>query len=212
MNGSGDFERDLGRELHRILDPIATVPIPPRRTPAPRGTGVNRRLLGGAGAALGVKVLTGFAVAAFAAAAAGAATEVAVTGSLNPTDWGPQVHQTVQTCKDQLRASGTRGIGACVSAIASQHGQQAGDGSKSTKGNDKADGTSNGKDIGKGNGNGNGKDNGKGSANGNGNGNGSGHGNGNGNGGNGGNADGNATNAEPIDSSQHPGPSPVPGD
>jgi hypothetical protein len=198
MNGSGDFDRDLERELHRILDPISASPVPSRRTLASRR--VTRRFLGGAGAALGVKVLTGFAVAAFAAAAAGAATEVAVTGSLNPADWGPQVHQTVQTCKDQLRASGTRGIGACVSAFAKQHGQQAGDGSKSSKGNDKADGTSNGKDSSKGSGND--KNHGKG----NGNGNGNTHGNG-------GNADGSATSAEPIDpAAKHPGPSPVPGD
>lgn len=197
VSGTGDFERGLERELHRILDPIAAAPIPPRRTLTSRG--VTRRLLGGAGAALGVKVLTGFALAAFAAAAAGAATEVAVTGSLNPADWGPRVHQTVQTCKDQLRASGTRGIGACVSAIASQHGQQAVEGSKSSNGNNRADGKSNGKDNGKGNANS--KDKGKG----NGNGNGNGHGNG-------GNA-GSATSAEPIDpAAKHPGPSPVPGD
>src|ERR1700730_5388749 len=177
MKGSGEFERPLERELHRILDPIGAAPIPPRRTLASRG--VTRRLLGGAGAALGVKVLTGFALAAFAAAAAGAVTEVAVTGSLNPATWGHQVHQTVQTCKDTLRASGTRGIGPCVSAIASQRGQQASEGNKSTQGDGKVnDGKSNAKDKGEGNGNGNGTGNGKS----NGNGNGNGHGNGNGNG------------------------------
>lgn len=82
-----------------------------------------RKLLGGAGAALGVKIASGFAVAALAATAAGAATEVAVTGSLNPADWGKQVTQQVQNCKDTLRASGTRGIGQCVSQFAKQHGK-----------------------------------------------------------------------------------------
>lgn len=90
MNVTGDFERELERELHRVLDPIAAVPIPPRRSPASRG--ITRRLLGGAGAALGVKLLTGFGVAAFAAAAAGAVTEIAVTGSLNPATWARSVH------------------------------------------------------------------------------------------------------------------------
>jgi hypothetical protein len=82
-----------------------------------------RKLLGGAGAALAVKIASGFAVAALAATAAGAATEVAVTGSLNPADWGKQVTQQVQLCKDTLRASGTRGIGQCVSQFAKQHGK-----------------------------------------------------------------------------------------
>ncbi len=82
-----------------------------------------KRLFGGAGAAIGAKLLTGFAVAALAAAGAGVASEVAVTGSLNPNDWGQQVVQQVNTCKDTLRASGVRGIGQCVSAFAKQHGK-----------------------------------------------------------------------------------------
>jgi hypothetical protein len=82
-----------------------------------------RRLFGGAGAALAAKLLTGFAVAALAVGAAGAAGEVAVTGSLNPQDWGQQVKQQVESCKTSLRASGVRGIGECVSDFAQQHGQ-----------------------------------------------------------------------------------------
>jgi len=82
-----------------------------------------RRLFGGAGAALGAKLLTGFAVAALAVAGAGVTSEVATTGSLNPSDWGKQVVQQVNTCKDTLRASGVRGIGECVSAFAKQHGK-----------------------------------------------------------------------------------------
>ena len=81
------------------------------------------RFLGGAGAAVGAKIVTGFAVAAMAATAAAAATEVASTGSLNPADWGRQVSHQVQVCKDTLRASGTRGIGQCVSEFAKQHGK-----------------------------------------------------------------------------------------
>ncbi len=82
-----------------------------------------KRLFGGAGAALGAKLLTGFAVAALAVAGAGVTAEVATSGSLNPTDWGKQVVQQVNTCKDTLRASGVRGIGECVSAFAKQHGK-----------------------------------------------------------------------------------------
>ncbi len=82
-----------------------------------------KRLFGGLGAALGAKLLTGFAVAALAVAGAGVTTEVSTTGSLNPSDWGKQVVQQVQTCKDTLRASGVRGIGQCVSAFAKQHGK-----------------------------------------------------------------------------------------
>jgi hypothetical protein len=81
-----------------------------------------KRLFGGAGAALAAKLLTGFAVAALAVGAAGAASEVAVTGSLNPTNWGQQVVKQVATCKATLRASGVRGIGDCVSDFAKQHG------------------------------------------------------------------------------------------
>lgn len=86
-----------------------------------------KRLLGGAGAAITAKLVTGFAVAALAMGAAGVTTEVATTGSLNPNDWGQQVKQQVATCKDTLRASGVRGIGPCVSAFAKQHGDQVSD-------------------------------------------------------------------------------------
>src|SRR5213080_4425202 len=52
-----DLERELDQELHRVLDPIAALPIPPRRMlRTRRGT---RALLGGAGAALSFKLLTG---------------------------------------------------------------------------------------------------------------------------------------------------------
>ena len=81
-----------------------------------------RKLLSGAGAALVVKALTGLAVAALAATAAGAAAEATITGSLNPDDWGQQVKKQVAACKAELE-TGEHGIGACVSAFAKQHGQ-----------------------------------------------------------------------------------------
>ena len=81
-----------------------------------------RKLLCGAGAAVVVKALAGFAVAALAATAAGAAAEATITGSLNPADWGQQVKQQVAACKAELE-TGEHGIGACVSAFAKQHGK-----------------------------------------------------------------------------------------
>lgn len=115
------------------------------------------RLLGGTGAAIAAKLATGFAVAALAAAGAGVATEVATTGSINPNNWGQQVTQTVQTCKDTLRASGVRGIGPCVSAFASRHGQQERDKHASDARTNGHGNNGNGKDNGNGNGNGHGK-------------------------------------------------------
>ena len=112
-----------------------------------------KRILGGTGAAVAAKLLTGFAVVAFAAAGAGAATEAAISGSLNPLDWGQQVKQQVATCKETLRASGVRGIGPCVSAFAKQHGDQVSDShqasnardnhSKGNKGKGKGNGSDN---------------------------------------------------------------------
>ncbi len=149
MNGPSDFERELERELHRVLDPIAAAPIPLRRATS---GGFSKRLLGGAGAALGLKLATGFAVAAFAAAAAGATTEVAITGSLNPADWGQQVKTTVADCKAKL-AAGQHGIGDCVSDFATQHGDLVSD--QHSKGNGTDGGTTSGSTTGSSNGSGN---------------------------------------------------------
>ena len=123
-----------------------------------------KRLLGGVGAALGVKLLTGIAVAAAAVVVAGAATEVAVTGSLNPTNWGQQVKQQVGTCKASAAALGLHGIGECVSDFASSKGR-----ANSNKDNGKDNGKDKTKTPGNGNGNGNGKDKTKTTGNGNGN-------------------------------------------
>jgi len=158
MNGTGDFESELERELHRILDPIAAAPIPLRR--APLSGGIMKRLLGGAGAALGAKLLTGIAVAAAAVVVAGAATEVAVTGSLNPTNWGQQVKTQVGACKASAARLGVHGIGECVSDFASSKAREK---QGKHKGND--NGTNNGKgnakdkDKGKSTGTGNGNSN-----------------------------------------------------
>jgi hypothetical protein len=130
-----DLERELAFELHRVLDPMSEMPIPPRRTA--QGRGPMRSLLGGAGAALTIKLLTGVAVAAAAITVVGAAT----TGSLNPADWGQQVTMRVSDCKAHL-TDGQHGIGECVSDFANQHGaavasaaRHHGDGDGTTNGN-----------------------------------------------------------------------------
>jgi hypothetical protein len=152
MNGTGDFENELERELHRILDPIAAAPIPFRR--APSSGGIMKRLLGGAGAALGVKLLTGIAVAAAAVVVAGAATEVAVTGSLNPTNWGQQVKTQVGACKASAARLGVHGIGECVSDFASSKPRE-NQGKHNDNGTNNGKGNAKDKDKGKSTGNGN---------------------------------------------------------
>jgi hypothetical protein len=132
-----DFERELEDELHRIVDPMTAGPIPARRATALSG-GTMKRLLGGAGAALGVKIATGFAVAALAATAAVAATEVAITGSINPANWGQQVKEEVADCKASAARLGVHGIGQCVSSFARQHGDAVTDSNKDKNHQDKS--------------------------------------------------------------------------
>ncbi len=84
---------------------------------------MKKKLFGGAGAAIGVKILTGIVVSAAAVTIAGAATEVALTGSPNPLVWGQQVTQQVEACKASAARLGTHGIGECVSDFANQHGK-----------------------------------------------------------------------------------------
>jgi hypothetical protein len=120
MSDMNDFERDLEYELLRMLDPMTAGPIPVRRSMQPGGS--MKKLLGGAGAALGVKILTGIAVAAAATTFAVAATEVAITGSVNPTNWGQQVTTQVNACKASAARLGVNGIGQCVASFARTHG------------------------------------------------------------------------------------------
>jgi len=132
-----EIERELESELHRVLDPVSSQAIPDRRAYTRRGAA--RAVLGGAGAAVTFKLVSGVAVAAAAVTVAGAAA----TGSPNPLVWGQQVSNYVAACKDTLD-DGRHGIGDCVSAMASGHGQAV---------------ASDARNHGSGNGNGNGADN-----------------------------------------------------
>jgi len=111
-----DFEREIELELKRVIDPLVGSSIPQRRTVQSRATR-TRALVGGAGAAIAMKLATGVVAAAAAVTVAGAAT----TGSLDPGVWGQQVSNRVQECKAAL-ADGHHGIGDCVSAFAKTHG------------------------------------------------------------------------------------------
>jgi len=82
-------------------------------------------VLAKAAAVVSAKGAAGLAVALLAVGAAAVATEAAVTGSANPTNWGQAVVDQVQTCKDALKP-GQHGIGQCVSAFAKTHGAQVG--------------------------------------------------------------------------------------
>ena len=119
------------------------------------------RLLSGGGSTLAVKAASGFAVAIVAVLAAAAVTEAAITGSADPSNWGRLVTQQVATCKAALK-TGEHGIGQCVSAFASQHGQVVSgraSGARLNHGNANANGKARaaaGKDNGKGKGNGSG--------------------------------------------------------
>ena len=136
-----DFEREIEFELKRTIDPLVGASIPQRRTVQSRATR-TRALVGGAGAAIATKLVTGVVAAAAAVTVAGAAT----TGSLDPGVWGQQVSSRVQECKDALSA-GQHGIGDCVSAFAKTHGAGVA-----------SDARHHGQSNGNGNGNGNGHD------------------------------------------------------
>ena len=73
--------------------------------------GSTRKMnFGRAGASLAIKVVFGLAIAA---AAAAVATEVAITGSVNPAGWGRQVNQACSTAKDRAnRFSCTKKVNA----------------------------------------------------------------------------------------------------
>jgi len=111
-----EFEREIEFELKRVIDPLVGTTIPQRRAVQSRATR-RRAVIGGAGAAIAMKLVTGVVAAAAAVTVAGAAT----TGSLDPGVWGQQVSNRVQECKAAL-ADGHHGIGDCVSSFAKTHG------------------------------------------------------------------------------------------
>ena len=123
-----------------------------------------KALVGGGAKAFATKAAMGFVVAALGMVAAAAVTEAAITGSADPTNWGQQVRLQVIACKAALE-TGEHGIGSCVSAFASQHGQlmsghasgaRLNHGNANANGHGKASGEANGKAKGNGHANGHG--------------------------------------------------------
>ena len=149
--GGDSFDQWLGQQLQQHASAhSAPSPMPAQaqyHAAYIRG-GVHVPVLAKVAAVLTTKAAIAVTFGVLAAAAAG---EAVVTGSINPVDWGQQVVQQVQKCKDAL-GPGSHGIGDCVSSFASQHGKKVSDEHRAhpTPGQ----GTGNGS----GNGNGDGKD------------------------------------------------------
>ena len=128
MTASGDeFEGWLEQQLQGALQAHAG--------PSPLATQATYHaaaLTGGIGgvstfstitAAVTSKAAAGIATAALVVGGGGAVAATAATGSTDPGVWGQTVTQAVTQCKSELQ-DGQHGIGQCVSAVASQHGQQ----------------------------------------------------------------------------------------
>ncbi len=116
------LEQELRNEAARASGP-SPVPAQAAYHAAYPAGGPHMSVLAKAATVVSAKGAAGIAVAMLAVGAASAATEATVTGSANPANWGQQVVQQVQKCKDAL-APGSHGIGQCVSAFARQHGAQ----------------------------------------------------------------------------------------
>jgi type IV secretory pathway TrbL component len=125
--GAGTFDQWLGQEL-RLHASANTGPNPLPAQAQYQAAYVNGAvsipLLAKVGAVLTTKAAIGVTAGVLAVGAAGA-SEAAITGSANPSDWGKQVVKQVNDCKAAL-APGTHGIGECVSSFASQHGNKGG--------------------------------------------------------------------------------------
>lgn len=153
--GGDAFDQWLGQQLQQhAAAHSAPSPMPAQAQyhAAYLGGGVHVPVLAKVAAVLTTKAAIAVTFGVLAAAAAG---EAAVTGSINPADWGQQVVQQVQTCKDAL-GPGSHGIGDCVSSFSSQHGKNVSDEHRAhpTPGQ----GNGNGSGSGNGDGNGDGKD------------------------------------------------------
>ena len=124
--GGDSFDQWLGQQLqqhaaaHSAPSPM---PVQAQYHAAYIQGGVHVPLLAKAAAVLTTKAAIAVTFGVLAAAAAG---EAVVTGSVNPVDWGQQVVQQVQKCKDAL-APDSHGVGDCVSSFASQHGKKVSD-------------------------------------------------------------------------------------
>ncbi len=124
VDSGGGFDRWLEQQLQtQAVKQSGPSPMPAQAHyhAAYLQGGPHMSALAHAVSVVSAKGAIGLTVAALALGTAGA--EAAITGSANPSNWGQQVVQQVQKCKDSL-APGSHGIGECVSTFASQHGKQ----------------------------------------------------------------------------------------
>ncbi len=116
-----EFEQWLEAELAQGFSQAGDTPVPSPRYSTfknhPRRNPVIKVLAALAGSKAALVAITTVALAG-----AGVGAKAATTGDANPLNWGAQVTQQVQSCKDNL-AGGQHGIGQCVSDFAKQHGQ-----------------------------------------------------------------------------------------
>jgi hypothetical protein len=122
--GVDAFDQWLGQELQGRASahvPPSPMPVQAEYHAAYVKAAIHVPLLAKVAAVLTTKVAIGATVGVLAVGAAGG--EALITGSVNPGDWGKQVVQQVNLCKEAL-APGSHGIGKCVSSFASQHGKQ----------------------------------------------------------------------------------------
>jgi hypothetical protein len=148
--GGDSFDQWLGQQLQQhVATHNAPSPMPAQAQyhAAYIQAGVHVPVLAKVAAVLTTKAAIAVTFGVLAAAAAG---EAVVTGSINPVDWGQQVVQQVQKCKDAL-APESHGIGDCVSSFASQHGKNVSDEHRAhpTPGQGNGNGTGNGSGDGK---------------------------------------------------------------
>jgi uncharacterized membrane protein YebE (DUF533 family) len=122
--GGDSFDQWLGQQLQQHASANAgpsPMPAQAQYQASFVGGAVHVPFLAKVAAVLGTKAAMAVAAGALAVGAASAG-EAVITGSFNPGDWGQQVVQQVNTCKDAL-APDSHGIGDCVSSFASQHGK-----------------------------------------------------------------------------------------
>ena len=119
---------------------------------------------GGGGKGKCGKEAMGYVVGALGVVAGAEVSDAAMTGSADATNWGQQVRLQGIACKAALE-TGEHGIGSCVSAFASQHGQlmsghasgaRLNHGNANANGHGKASGEADGKAKGNGKANGHG--------------------------------------------------------
>jgi len=123
--GADSFDQWLGQQLQQHASAVegpSPLPVQAQYHAAYVKGSLNMPFLAKVGAVLSTKAAIAVTASVLAVSAAGAG-EAAITGSANPGDWGKQVVQQVNSCKDAL-VPGSHGIGQCVSSFASQHGKK----------------------------------------------------------------------------------------